>query len=266
MNSDSAVKLALLVVASDRRVYLESLAISLKVKRLREIDHVLLVDTATFPVARSAARLQRLYDGCEIMELPGVSFHRVLRIAWKYLKDEVGATHVLMFEEDFILLRQIPVQRLVALANLDNILQVVMPRQRWFEAEFRHRDRRGYLRANRPFRETSHGDELEGYFTSNPHCMRLDRIVPLLAEVEPSDDYTWEWEYGEASASHALASLQVASVWPWVWHIGAATSLGIRTTIEQGRSTLIAYLRAHLKRAFIGAFRRLPISRQGHTR
>lgn len=253
-------RLALLIVASERRLYLNMLIASLLLKKPRSIAHVLVVDTSTVPRRwRGESVLASLGEVYETISLPGMSFHRVLRVAWSRLAEDVGATHVLMFEEDFVLLKDLPINRLLALADTPGTLQVVVPRQRWFEAEFQHRDRGSYLRAKSDFRVTPEGDRLMGYFTSNPHCMRLERILPLLEVVSPSDDYTWETEYAAAAASRGLNSLQIRSSRPWVWHIGAATALGVRTALASGESPWWTYLRAHAKRAQVIAVRRAPI-------
>lgn len=245
-------KVALLIVTSERKLYLNLLVLSLRLRKLCPIDHVLVVDTSkTSSRWHGESYLQRLSGEYELMSLPGTSFHRVLRHAWSHLEERVGATHVLMFEEDFLLLRRLPIERLVALADAPGTLQVVFPRQRWFEAEYRYPDRRAYLRAQHAYRDTPDGDRLEGFFTSNPHCMRLDRVLPLLQDVPASDDYTWESDYADASVKHSVGSLQLKSTRPWVWHIGAATSNGVRTSIEAGKSTPWVYFRAHAKRAMV---------------
>ena len=250
-------RVALLIVTSERKFYLNLLVFSLRLRKPRSIDHVLVVDTSTVPRRwRGESFLHSLGHGYELTNLPGLSFHRVLRSSWSHLAQNVGATHVLMFEEDFVLLRNLPIERLLALADTHGTLQVVVPRQRWFEAEYMYPDRATYLRAKHAHQDTPEGDRLKGFFTSNPHCMRLERMLPLLEDINPSDEYTWESEYAAASVRHGLDSLQIRSSRPWVWHIGAATSLGVRTVIEDGRSTWWIYLRAHVKRVLVIANRR----------
>lgn len=256
--------IALLIVASERRAYLNLLVLSLRVKKLRAIDHVLVVDTSTVSRPwRGRFLLQSLRGRYELIEMPGVSLHRVLRSAWSHLANEVGVTHVLMFEEDFVLLRKLPIGRLVHLANDEKTLQVVFPRQRWFEPEYDYRDRRTYLRARHAYRETPDGDRLIGYFTNNPHCMRLERILALLSDVAPSDDYTWESEYALASAVRRLESLQLTSSRPWVWHVGAATAAGVRAAAKAGTLSWPVYVRAHAGRMIVVARRQIESRRRG---
>ena len=250
--SPEEATVALLIVTSERKFYLNLLILSLRLHKLRHIDHVLVVDTSTVPRRwRGESFLRSSGRGYEVFNLPGTSVHQVLRTSWSHLAHNVGATHVLMFEEDFVLLKNLPIERLLALANENGTLQVVLPRQRWFEAEYAYPDRTTYLRATHDFLDTPEGDRLIGFFTNNPHCMSLERILPLVEDVAPSDEYTWESSYASASAIHGMSSLQIRSSRPWVWHIGAATSLGARAAVQVGRSTWTVYPKAHAKRALV---------------
>lgn len=255
-------KLALLVVASERRFYLNLLILSLRLKKLHSIDHVMVVDTATdLRRWRAEPYFRGVGKSYERVRLPGESVHRVMRHAWSHLARDIGASHVLMFEEDFILLRRLPIQWLLSQSSESRTLQVVLPRQRWFEAEYAFPDRQAYLRARHDYRVSPEGDQLKEFFTNNPHCMRLDRILPLLEEVCPSDEYTWESEYARAAARSGMHSLHISSSIPWVWHVGAATSLGVRAAIASRRSTWQPYLRAHGKRVVVVAARWMKRSR-----
>lgn len=252
-------RVALLIVTSERKFYLNLLILSLRLRKPRSIAHVLVVDTAKVTRRwRGEPFLRSLGREFELMNLSGTSFHRVLRTSWSHLEENVGATHVLMFEEDFVLLKKLPIERLLALADTEGTLQVVVPRQRWFEPEYKYRDRSTYLRDRHAHRDRPEGLRLEGFFTSNPHCMRLERVLPLLKDVSPSDEYTWESKNATAAAWHGLNSLQIKSPHPWVWHIGAATALGVRNAIEAGRSTWMTYFRAHSGRLLVIS-RRLTI-------
>lgn len=252
-NSTERPRIALLVVTSERSLYLELLVASLRMHGVaRQVDHILVIDTSLTPRRRRGEKtLQRPAKSYEKLDCPGLSFHKVLRLAWAHLAIDVGATHVVMFEEDFVLLRKLPMERLVQLANLAGVTQVVLPRQRWFGPEFSYGDRETYLRSRHSYEASMDGDRLQGYFTSNPHVMRLDRILPLVGDVTPSDDYTWESEYAAASGRRGFVSLQASPSRPWVWHIGASTSEGLRVALEEGRSPGLVYLRAHAKRTLV---------------
>lgn len=115
MASDHPEKtdVALLIVTSERKFYLKLLALSLRWRKIRGVDHVLVVDTSiNSRPSGGPSLLGSRHESYEIMTLPGVSFARVLRAAWASLSNE-GASHVLMFEEDFVLLRRLPIERLV---------------------------------------------------------------------------------------------------------------------------------------------------------
>lgn len=248
---------ALLIVTSERKFYLNMLVRSLQLHPPALIDHVLLIDTSTVPRRwRGEPFLKSISPVYEAISLPGVSFHEVLRTAWTYLAEVVGSTHVLMFEEDFILLKRLPVRCLMNMANEAGTLQVVLPRQRWFEAEFSYPNRAAYLRGRGEFRRSMNGDVILEYFTSNPHMMRLDRILTLARDIESSDDYNWKLEYGRAAKASGVGSLQLGAGDPWVWHVGAATSRGVRSAVgSRWRSVSATYAKAHAKRAFVVAMR-----------
>lgn len=251
-------RVALLIFASERKFYLNLLVISLWLRRPSSIDYVLMCDTSeTDQRWLSRSLLQRLGAPVEVIRKPGVLSGRSLPETWRYLADNVGATHVVMFEEDFILLRKLDVERLVELADSDATLQVVLPRQRWFRAEYQYASRRAYLLANNRHVVSPEGDRLERYFTANPHVMRLDRILSLTNTIPPSDDYSLESEYSDAASLHDVNSLQIRSRTPWVWHLGAATSLGVRASIKSGTPTIWVYAKAHAKRALVATWRML---------
>lgn len=247
-------RVALLVITSERKFYLNLLAAGMKLTKLEGVDLILIADTSLWERRTWGERyLRQVCSEVEIIKMPGLSFHRTLHESWRHLAEDCGVTHVIMFEEDFVPVRHIPVASLISLANESRVLQIIMPRQKWFEAERAFPTRSAYLRSRHNFVTSRDGDRLSRFFTSNPNCMRLDRLIPITQSVELSDSYEWELQYASVVEKSGLVALHLASKRPWVIHVGAATSKGVRDAIEHGRTIPLVYLRAHLKRALVVA-------------
>jgi hypothetical protein len=187
-----------------------------------------------------------------VVPVPGQPQFVALRTGLRALED-AGAETCLAVEEDFLLGPGLEIDQRLSLARRPGTLQVVLARQRWFEAEYRHGSMREYLlhRDGASEDAPNRAVVLSGYFTTNPSVFDVGLLRRLVDRTKETDSYHFELLIGEEAERDGLTATVVFGKRqrPLVLHVGALTSSRLG---RRGRSpAFVVYLLIHARRAIV---------------
>ena len=217
---------SILITTAGRTPYIRLCLRSLQRALVRPVDHICVVNCDSLPVPSTLGRRATTLAGtCDIIELPGSGPLEGIRAGLQLLRER-GARYVLHVEEDFRFKDKVDVALLAASLAEHDVVQVILPRQRWYRKEFAGRNLVEYVSKEFGVTRSPLGDLRVPMWTFNPAVYEIDRLFEM-APIGPVAGFgDLEKIVHGLVRSSGLAAL-IPAAWvshPAVQHLGVVTS------------------------------------------